>query len=370
MENKTYINPEKPVYISYSWENNDNRDIEDPVRDLCALMDENNIYYKIDKGENDQCLIEYFDSIPSSEEVLGNGEVVIMVLSRKYLVSLNCLYEMHCLFSRKDFKHHIVPVILHDAPDLDQLNISKELTYERYQQLSKVYYAGKSVMPIEEKLIKNKGYQGDFQTLARYLNEIKFARMAEDMALPAKMLYYSTIINKVKSLLAGKPAQEQPKIRPAEFVAAKLPEETAQTPGPAPSAAPEPPAPPKPPVPQPQGMAANGYPNNYQAYNAVPGYNPAMGAPIIIQNVSEKPTLLKRVFRAGCLIWGIILSIIFFIVLLGVMGDDEDTSSSATSNSELYNKYRYSNEDGADYDDRYDSDYEPDGEDYEMDFEF
>ncbi len=355
MENKTYINPDKPVYISYSWENNDNRDIEDPVRDLCALMDENNIYYKIDKGENDQCLIEYFDSIPSSEEVLGNGEVVIMVLSRKYLVSLNCLYEMHCLFTRKDFKNHIVPVILHDAPDLDQLNISKELTYERYQQLSKVYYAGKSVMPIEEKLIKNKGYQGDFQTLSRYLNEIKFARMMEDMSLTAKVVYYSAVINKVKQLLAGKPEKEQPKIKPS-IVTDKLPEElnlSADSTESEPPSAPEPPKPPTPPsapkAPQPQPMAANGYPNNYQPYNPMSGYNPAMGAmgtPIIIQNVAEKPSFVKRVFRTGCMIWGIILSILFFFVLLGVMGGEEDTSSSSQSDSELYNKYEYSTEDG------------------------
>ncbi len=93
------INPNNPVYISYAWNDYNHpgyEHLEDGVNILCDLLRSNGIEYARDK-EN---LCPYRGNIIQAEAEIGKADVVIVVLSEKYLHSLHCMYEW-CLISKK-----------------------------------------------------------------------------------------------------------------------------------------------------------------------------------------------------------------------------------------------------------------------------
>ena len=56
-----------------------------------------------------------------SEEEIGNGELVVVVLSDKYIslnyhgnTSLHCMYEWHCIVSREGFEKRVFPILVED----------------------------------------------------------------------------------------------------------------------------------------------------------------------------------------------------------------------------------------------------------------
>ncbi len=100
------------VYISYSWANEIHNEIEEPVLKLRKLMEKEGIKYKIDKGDGKYSLVDYLKNLKEAEDELANGDVVIVVLSAKYLTSLHSLYELHGLLKRKDWQKRIFPIIL------------------------------------------------------------------------------------------------------------------------------------------------------------------------------------------------------------------------------------------------------------------
>ncbi len=110
----TVINRDHPVYISYSWDNEDNPGIERDVKPLCKLMEEKGIAYLYDKGENDHQLMRWPDSIPDAEDIIGRGDFVIVIFSKKYLTSPHCMYEWHKIVNspNKNYNDRIIPIIL------------------------------------------------------------------------------------------------------------------------------------------------------------------------------------------------------------------------------------------------------------------
>ncbi|MBR4679383.1 MAG: toll/interleukin-1 receptor domain-containing protein [Bacteroidales bacterium] len=92
MEEKKYINAERPVYFSYArnsqkkpeWEH-----ISDCMDKLLETFNEKNIEYRLDKRD-----IGTGDKISDFENEIGwNSEVVVIVFSDKYFRSMHCMYE-------------------------------------------------------------------------------------------------------------------------------------------------------------------------------------------------------------------------------------------------------------------------------------
>ena len=119
---KEYINPNNPVYFSYAWANSEYPDIEEDVDKLCKILDDNNIMYKRDK-EN---LCDYRSSIQESEEKIGEGSAIIVVISERYLKSEHCMNEWHLIRKNGKIWERVYPIVLENA------NISDDKIAEKY----------------------------------------------------------------------------------------------------------------------------------------------------------------------------------------------------------------------------------------------
>lgn len=84
----TYINEDRPIYISYAHNDERNPDIADVVPILLKKFKENGIDYSIDED------INCGGSISDFEHRIGKSEFVILVFSDKYFHSLYCMYEL------------------------------------------------------------------------------------------------------------------------------------------------------------------------------------------------------------------------------------------------------------------------------------
>ena len=121
---KKYINKDNHVYFSYAWADGEHPDIEEDVDKLCKILDDNNIKYKRDK-EN---LCDYRSNIQESEEKIGGGSAIIVVISEKYLKSEHCMNEWHLIRENGKIWERVYPIVMENA------NISNDEIYEKYYQ--------------------------------------------------------------------------------------------------------------------------------------------------------------------------------------------------------------------------------------------
>ena len=133
------LNPYNPIYISYAWNDNDHPYIANIVQTIQQIFIENHISYKLDKID-----MNNGDSIREFEEEIGNGSIVIILVSEKFLKSSHCIYEWNCilffhLFNKlKDYND----VILIRHNDVDYKNESfRERIYNFWNEQNKSFYS-------------------------------------------------------------------------------------------------------------------------------------------------------------------------------------------------------------------------------------
>ncbi len=116
-----YINPHYPVYFSYAGNNDASEcDLEASVKQLRELFDRERIDYR-DYKVKEKTTFGPQRTYVESEEEIGNGELVVVVLSDKYIslnyhgnTSLHCMYEWHCIVSREGFEKRVFPILVED----------------------------------------------------------------------------------------------------------------------------------------------------------------------------------------------------------------------------------------------------------------
>ncbi len=168
MDEKRYINPNNPVYISYAWANDDFTNLEDDVNALCELLEENNIFYKRDK-EN---LCSYRDDISKAEVEIGEGCAIIVVISERYIKSLHCMHEWHQMRSNGRIWERVFPIVLEDAKLRDKGVYRKyyEFFVERRNEL--VEQQNERIIPltdVESRAAKYDYYIHDLGEMYQYL---------------------------------------------------------------------------------------------------------------------------------------------------------------------------------------------------------
>ncbi len=94
------------VFISYAW----GGESENIVGMLQNALNNQGISTIRDKTD-----LEFKGSIPEFMKKLGEAEVVVVVISDKYLKSPYCMSELVGMYNNKDFKNRIFPIILDDA---------------------------------------------------------------------------------------------------------------------------------------------------------------------------------------------------------------------------------------------------------------
>ncbi len=120
-----FINPNNPVYISYA-RIEDNND----VLEICRVMRENGIDYRRDVDG----LCPYKKSIADVEKEIGDGDAVVVVISKKYMTSLHTMNEWHNILTKGDISRRVFIVVLEDA------DISNYKSFKSYrEELSGLY---------------------------------------------------------------------------------------------------------------------------------------------------------------------------------------------------------------------------------------
>lgn len=112
--NKTSVSlwgKDEGIYISYNWESHSSHIVDY----LCMVLEYRGIPYLRDKKD-----CNYHDNIKSFMDSIRNGKLVIVVLSRPYMKSKNCMYELSGILQDSSFKERILPVVVDDTIRDDQ----------------------------------------------------------------------------------------------------------------------------------------------------------------------------------------------------------------------------------------------------------
>jgi hypothetical protein len=98
------VQPE--VFVSYKW-GGDNEAFVDQIQ---SQMMDRGVLITRDKNE-----IRYRDSIQGFMHRLGAGKCVVVILSKAYLESKNCMYELTQIAGRPEFAGRVYPIVMPDA---------------------------------------------------------------------------------------------------------------------------------------------------------------------------------------------------------------------------------------------------------------
>lgn len=109
------------IYISYAWgddKDDAGRQRTEVVNGLCRKLDEWGYDVKIDEPE-----MRNGDLISAFMRIIGRADHVLVILSKKYLKSPNCMTELFHIYSRslgekEDFLRRVIPVVIDDARDI------------------------------------------------------------------------------------------------------------------------------------------------------------------------------------------------------------------------------------------------------------
>lgn len=97
---------DEDIYISYNWEGHSAH-----IVDYLGFVLENmGIPYKLDRKD-----CHYTENIKEFMNAIRKGNTVIVVLSRPYLRSKNCMYELSGIMNNDGYKDRILPVVVDDT---------------------------------------------------------------------------------------------------------------------------------------------------------------------------------------------------------------------------------------------------------------
>lgn len=152
-----------PIYISYSWENSSDA----IVNHFCLVLEQYGIAYKRDKKD-----CNYMDNIKDFMDSIRNGDLIVVVFSRKYMLSKNCMYELSGIMQHENWTNKILPVVVDDS--IRERSFYKELVKHWKKELDELEkeveemkeYGKAIVTPIEDEL-------KEVSTIFSFLGELK-----------------------------------------------------------------------------------------------------------------------------------------------------------------------------------------------------
>ncbi len=187
---KSLVKNEKPlVYVSYSWAQSEEMD------DICLALKTNSIVYKRDKKD-----CGYRQNIKHFEEEIGKGNIVIAVLSDKYLRSIHCMYELSSLIENGYIEDRLFPIVYidgHDAKSMQEYLTYWRDEYNKRVELISTLPAGQGRVAIDE-LSRCDSIIGNLSKLWSY-----FSRYNTSTPEEIKAEGYSSLVNSIKEKLGN-----------------------------------------------------------------------------------------------------------------------------------------------------------------------
>jgi hypothetical protein len=98
------VQPE--VFVSYKW----GGDSETLVDEIQQRLADRGVLITRDKDE-----VAYRDSIQQFMQRIGTGKCIVVILSKAYLESRNCMYELTQIAGHPEFARRVYPVVMEDA---------------------------------------------------------------------------------------------------------------------------------------------------------------------------------------------------------------------------------------------------------------
>lgn len=108
------------VFVSYAWTD----ESVSVVDRICAALKENRIHVSRDREA-----VPFRASIREFMERMGRGHCLIVVLSKGYLESVNCMFELMEIAKRGNIRKRVFPLFL---PDANITNAMGKLDYVKY----------------------------------------------------------------------------------------------------------------------------------------------------------------------------------------------------------------------------------------------
>lgn len=110
----------KEVFVSYAWSDESGAVVDK----LQESFEGHEIKLIRDKNE-----MRYKDSIRDFMQRIGRGKCVVVVLSKRYLESKNCMFELTEIAGRGDIRDRVFPVVLDDARIYDAVDRLEYIEY-------------------------------------------------------------------------------------------------------------------------------------------------------------------------------------------------------------------------------------------------
>ena len=104
--------PQGEVFVSHAW-TDPSKAIVDQIERLCR---DRSITVHRDRNE-----VRYKDSIRDFMRRIGRGKCIVVVLSKAYLESKSCMFELTEICARGDIRDRVFPVVLEDANIYDPM---------------------------------------------------------------------------------------------------------------------------------------------------------------------------------------------------------------------------------------------------------
>jgi Leucine-rich repeat (LRR) protein len=99
--------PVKEVFVSYAWKSEESVSVVDQLE---QAFKERDIRLIRDKSE-----MNYKDLIRGFMQRLGRGKCIVVVLSKAYLMSKSCMFELTEIAERGDLRGRVFPIVMDDA---------------------------------------------------------------------------------------------------------------------------------------------------------------------------------------------------------------------------------------------------------------
>lgn len=152
-----------PVFISYSWEKNS----DNIVNYLCYVLKQNGVVYKRDKTD---CI--YLDNIKEFMDSIKNVDTVIVVFSRQYMLSKNCMYELSGIMQQEGMQKRILPVVVDDS--IRERCFYRELVKHWKEQIAEIEKDAEDLKDCDTEIIEPiKKELNEVKTIYRFLPVLK-----------------------------------------------------------------------------------------------------------------------------------------------------------------------------------------------------